>query len=68
MDGYDPEWYRSFFGQDYLDVYGHLLTEESSEAEAEFVIRALGLKPGDRVLDLCCGTGRHAVPLARSGP
>ncbi len=67
MNGYDPDWYRSFFGQDYLDVYGHLLTEESSQAEAEFVIRALGLKPGDRVLDLCCGTGRHAVPLARAG-
>ena len=67
MDGHDPEWYRSFFGRDYLDVYGHLLTDESSEAEAEFVIRALALKPGDRVLDLCCGTGRHAVPLARAG-
>ena len=67
MIEYDPEWYRSFFGKDYLDVYGHLLTEENSEAEAGFVIRALGLKPGDRVLDLCCGTGRHAVPLARAG-
>ena len=67
MTEYDPEWYRSFFGQDYLDVYGHLFTEERSEAEAEFVIRALDLKPGDRVLDLCCGIGRHAVPLARAG-
>ena len=67
MTEYDPEWYRSFFGQDYLDVYGHLLTEESSQAETDFVIRALDLKPGDRVLDLCCGTGRHAVPLARAG-
>ena len=67
MNGYDPEWYRSFFGKDYLDVYGHLLTEENSKAESDFVVRALGLKPGDRVLDLCCGTGRHAVPLARAG-
>ena len=67
MTEYDPEWYRSFFGQDYLDVYGHLLTEESSEAEADFVMRALDLKPGDRVLDLCCGTGRHAVPMAKAG-
>ena len=67
MNGYDPEWYRSFFGKDYLDVYGHLLTDENSEAEAEFVMRALGLKLGDRVLDLCCGIGRHAVPLARAG-
>ena len=55
------------FGEDYLDVYGHLLTEESSQVEAEFVIRALALKPGDSVLDLCCGTGRHAVHLARAG-
>ena len=67
MTEYDPEWYRSFFGEDYLDVYGHLLTDENSQAEAEFLIRALDLKPGDRVLDLCCGTGRHAVPLARAG-
>ena len=67
MNVYDPEWYRSFFGQDYLDVYGHLLTEENSQAEADFVIRALDLEPGDRVLDLCCGTGRHAVPLAMAG-
>ncbi len=67
MTEYDLEWYRSFFGQDYLDVYSHLLTEERSEAEAGFVIRALDLEPGDRVLDLCCGTGRHAVPLARAG-
>ena len=67
MTEYDPEWYRSFFGKDYLDVYGHLLTRDRSEAEAEFVIRALGLKPGDRILDLCCGTGRHAVLLARAG-
>lgn len=67
MTDYDPEWHRSFFGKDYLDVYGHLLTQESSEAEADFVIRSLGLKPGDRALDLCCGTGRHAVPLARAG-
>ena len=56
------------FGRDYLDVYGHLLTEESSEAEAGFVIRALGLEPGDRVLDLCCGTGRHARAAGEGGP
>ena len=31
------------------------------------MIRSLDLKPGDKVLDLCCGTGRHSVPLARAG-
>jgi SAM-dependent methyltransferase len=67
MTQYDSDWYRSFFGQDYLDVYGHLLMPDSSESEAEFVRNTLSLNPGQKVLDLCCGQGRHAVPLARGG-
>jgi SAM-dependent methyltransferase len=31
------------------------------------VVERLGLPPGARLLDLCCGQGRHAVPLARLG-
>ena len=27
----------------------------------------LHLRPGARILDLCCGQGRHSVPLARAG-
>ena len=46
MTEYDPEWYRSFFGENYLNVYGHLLTEERSQAEAEFVLDVLALKAG----------------------
>ncbi len=67
MNQHDSDWYRSFFGRDYLDVYGHLFTPDGSESEVEFVRTTLGLKPGQKVLDLCCGQGRHAVPLARGG-
>lgn len=35
--------------------------------EAAAIWRALRLKPGSRLLDLACGTGRHAVPLAKRG-
>ena len=35
--------------------------------EAAAVWRLLRLKPGSRVLDLACGTGRHSVLLARRG-
>lgn len=57
-------WYESFFGQDYLDVYAYQFTEERAAKETNFVAKALGLRPGERVLDLCCGQGRHAVVLA----
>lgn len=60
-------WYESFFGRDYLDVYGDSFTPERAEREAAFAVRALNLTPGQRVLDLCCGQGRHALPLARQG-
>jgi len=35
--------------------------------EVDFVVDALGLRPGHRVLDAGCGPGRHALELARRG-
>jgi SAM-dependent methyltransferase len=35
--------------------------------EVEFVVDALGLEPGMRVLDVGCGPGRHALALADRG-
>jgi cyclopropane fatty-acyl-phospholipid synthase-like methyltransferase len=35
--------------------------------EVDFVVDALGLRPGMRVLDVGCGPGRHAHELARRG-
>ena len=63
----EPPWYRAFFGQDYLDAYGHRFTPERAERETAFIQKVLHLGPGDELLDLCCGHGRHAVPLADRG-
>ncbi len=60
-------WYVDFFRSDYLNVYGHMFTEERAEKESAFVASVLDLKPGASVLDLCCGQGRHSVNLAKRG-
>ena len=56
-----------FFRSDYLNVYGHMFTEELAEKESAFVAGVLGLRPDESVLDLCCGQGRHSVQLAKRG-
>ena len=60
-------WYSGFFDDDYLRVFGRVLPEERTAAEVDGVVTQLGLGPGACLLDLCCGPGRHAVPLARLG-
>ena len=62
-----PNWYTEFFNEDYPKIYSERLSQEATERETAFVARALGLQEGDRVLDLACGHGRHAVALARRG-
>ena len=60
-------WYDGFFGADYLRIFAPVLPDERTAAEVNAVVERLGLEPGARLLDLCCGQGRHAVPLARLG-
>jgi SAM-dependent methyltransferase len=40
---------------------------KGTEQEVDFLVDALGLEPGMRVLDVGCGPGRHALALARRG-
>ena len=42
---------------------GHL---DAAPVEIEHVLMLLGVEPGARVLDLCCGVGRHSLELAPS--
>ncbi len=49
-----------------LEIEGMSWVEHTAE-EVDFVIAALGLHGGERVLDLACGFGRHALELAQRG-
>jgi SAM-dependent methyltransferase len=35
--------------------------------QVDSIIKLSGIKPGARVLDLCCGVGRHSLEFARRG-
>src|ERR1700681_536519 len=64
--GRPMSWYTDFFASgDYARVYEGL--EEDAARQAACVVRELALKPGERLLDLCCGTGRHARELRARG-
>ncbi len=61
------QWYETYFGGLYGDVLAATFDEAASRSQAETVARLLELKKGDRVLDVPCGCGRIAIPLARIG-
>ena len=48
-------------------LLSELPSETETEEEANFIFSALNLQPGARVLDLCCGQGRHGRKLASLG-
>jgi SAM-dependent methyltransferase len=60
------EWWKDFFDADYLRVYQ---TDDlrTAQREADFVRKTLKLRRGQRLLDICCGYGRHSLLLARAG-
>ena len=62
----DPYWFDAvaeYLGSAYLRNAFTMGTEQ----EVEFLVGALALESGMRVLDVGCGPGRHALALARRG-
>jgi SAM-dependent methyltransferase len=63
----DTPWYKTFFGEDYLHLYEPVLTPDRTQKEVDGIVNLLALPQGSSILDLCCGHGRHAIPLAQRG-
>jgi SAM-dependent methyltransferase len=61
------DWYTTFFDGPYLRFYAPILGPQATQTEVAAMRQWLRLDPGMAVLDLACGQGRHAVPLAGAG-
>ena len=58
---------NSFFDGYYKDIWRHVFPEKTTMAEVDFIINEGKLNPGDNVLDIMCGYGRHSLELAKKG-
>jgi SAM-dependent methyltransferase len=60
------EWYEDDeFWESFAPFFFTPERVESSGAQADGLIKLLGVAPGQAVLDLCCGIGRHLIALAK---
>jgi SAM-dependent methyltransferase len=57
------QWYRTAWTMDIVNMSW----VEQTAGQVDFLCDVLGLRGGERVLDMACGFGRHALELARRG-
>ena len=60
------EWFEQWFGEEYHVLYPHRDDADAQRAVA-LISRVAPWSPGELVLDLACGAGRHAAELERAG-
>lgn len=59
----DSQWYKKGWS---LEIKNQSWVEDT-ENQVDFIIKTLELTGKERILDLACGYGRHALSLARRG-
>jgi len=60
-------WYQDWFNSEiYLKVYSH---RDESEAErfVQLILENLNLDANSKILDMACGSGRHAIIFSKKG-
>ena len=63
-----PTWWRNIFNSLYLKTDGDVVEDQRiTNEEIDQFLSILKISPEDKILDLCCGQGRHSLELSRRG-
>ena len=60
------DWYEKWFGKEYVLVYQHR-NESEAKQQVSFLLDHINISQDAKILDLCCGNGRHAIELKKLG-
>jgi D-alanine-D-alanine ligase len=62
------DWWRTLFNSVYLKTDGDVVENDANTVrDVDLLTRVAALEPNDRILDLCCGQGRHCLELSSRG-
>lgn len=63
-----PDWWRRLFNNLYLKTDSDVICDESiTVKEVDLFLQILEPSFDDKILDLCCGQGRHCLEFSRRG-
>lgn len=63
-----PQWWKSLFNALYLKTDGDVVeNEENTRKEVDAILESVPLPRSAKIIDLCCGQGRHVLELGRRG-
>lgn len=67
LGSHNMEWFQELY-DDFRQRTGFgSISDDHTARDVDFIVKLCALRPGDRVLDVCAGTGRHSIELERRG-
>jgi len=65
-EGMNPQWYKELFEEMGIEYEDYPFTQ-NTETEVNWMVKEYLTNPEMKILDVGCGTGRHAINLATKG-